>query len=256
MRTKIIAGNWKMNLDYAQAMALIDGIMQMTDDNMQTRIVIAPPFAYLTQIEMQCKLRTNIFIAAQNCADKTSGAYTGEVSASMLRSIGVESVIIGHSERRTIFNENDELIAEKIKRAVENDLQPVFCCGESLEERNANSHFDVVRNQLSKGVFHLNPLQTADIIIAYEPVWAIGTGINASSSQVQEMHLFIRNLVKEKHGSSVSEKIRILYGGSVNARNASELFRCPDVDGALVGGASLKPEEFSAIVRSMEDVSS
>jgi len=255
MRTKIIAGNWKMNLDYAQAMALVDGIMQMTDDNMRCRIVLAPPFPYLTQVEMQSKLRTNIFIAAQNCSDKNSGALTGEVSASMLRSIGVESVIIGHSERRTIFNESDATIAEKINRAFENDLQPIFCCGESLAERKSNSHFEVVKTQVAGGVYHLSASKVSDMIVAYEPVWAIGTGVNASSEQAQEMHLFIRNLVKEKYGNSVSQKIRILYGGSVNAENAAELFGCPDVDGGLVGGASLKPAEFSSIIKAMEKIS-
>jgi triosephosphate isomerase len=255
MRTKIIAGNWKMNLDYAQAMTLVDGILQMTDENMRTRIVLAPAFPYLTQVEMQSKLRTNIFIAAQNCSDKKSGAYTGEVSASMLRSIGVESVIVGHSERRTIFKETDEVIAEKIKRAVENDLQPIFCCGETLEERKVNSQFEVVKSQVREGIFHLSPEYFTDTIIAYEPVWAIGTGLNASSEQAQEMHLFIRNLVKEKYGPAVSEKTRILYGGSVNSKNAAELFNCPDVDGGLVGGASLKPEEFSSIIQAMEKIS-
>lgn len=254
MRTKIIAGNWKMNLDYAQAMSLVDGIIQMTDDNMRTRIVLAPPFPYLTQIEMQSKLRTNIFIAAQNCSDKNSGAFTGEVSASMLRSIGVESVIIGHSERRTLFGESDEVVAEKTKRAIENELQPIFCCGESLAERKSDKHFDVVKSQLSKGLFHLSIEKISDAIIAYEPVWAIGTGVTATSSQAQEMHLYIRNLVSEKYGSATSGKIRILYGGSVNANNAAELFGCPDVDGGLVGGASLKADEFAAIIAAMEKI--
>jgi triosephosphate isomerase len=252
MRTKIIAGNWKMNLDYAQAMALVDGVMQMTDDNMQTRIVLAPPFPYLTQVEMQSKLRTNIFIAAQNCSDKNSGAFTGEVAASMLRSIGVECVIIGHSERRTIYKETDELIAEKVKRAYENDLQPIFCCGESLAERNSGKHFDVVRSQISKGIFHSTTSEISDSIIAYEPVWAIGTGVNATAAQAQEMHRFIRSLISEKYGEAAAEKIRILYGGSVNASNADDLFDCADVDGGLVGGASLKASEFAAIIKAME----
>jgi len=254
MRTKIIAGNWKMNLDYAQAMALVDGIIQMTDDNQRTRIVLAPPFPYLTQVEMQSKLRTNIFIAAQNCSNKNSGAFTGEVSASMLRSIGVESVIIGHSERRTIFHESDDVIADKVKRAVENDLQPIFCCGESLEERNSNAHFEVVKAQLEKGLCHLSPAQMTDAIIAYEPVWAIGTGVNATPEQVQEMHAFIRKTIKEKFSAGVADNIRILYGGSVNAKNASSIFSCADVDGGLIGGASLKPAEFSAIIMAMEKI--
>jgi triosephosphate isomerase len=252
MRTKIIAGNWKMNLDYAQAMALVDGIMQMTDDNMKTRIVIAPPFPYLALVEMQSKLRTNIFIAAQNCSDKVSGAFTGEVSASMLRSIGVEGVIIGHSERRTIYKEPDEMIANKVKRALENGIQPIFCCGESLEERNSARHFEVVKSQVTNGIFHAGGDELSGSIIAYEPVWAIGTGVNATAEQAQEMHKFIRDLVKEKYGEQVAGNIRILYGGSVNASNAAELFACEDVDGSLVGGASLKVGDFTAIIKEME----
>ena len=252
MRTKIIAGNWKMNLDYAQAMSLVDGIMQMTDDNMKTRIVLAPPFPYLALVEMQIKLRTNIFVAAQNCSDKTSGAFTGEVAVSMLRSIGVEGVIIGHSERRTIFNESDEVIADKVKRAFENHLQPIFCCGESLDERNVGGHFDVVKSQVTKGIFHAAGSEIADSIIAYEPVWAIGTGVNATAAQAQEMHRFIRSLVEEKFGEQVAEKTRIIYGGSVNASNAGELFDSADLDGALVGGASLKTSEFVSIIKEME----
>lgn len=255
MRTKVIAGNWKMNLDYAQAMSLVDGIMQMTDDNMKTRIVLAPPFPYLAHIELQSKLRTNIFIAAQNCSDKASGAYTGEVSVSMLRSIGVEGVILGHSERRTIYKESDEMIANKVRRVLENGIQPIFCCGESLEERNAGTHFDVVRSQVVSGIFHASAIEISDSIIAYEPVWAIGTGVNATASQAQEMHRFIRNLTEEKYGAEVASKVRILYGGSVNASNAAELFACEDVDGALVGGASLKAREFSSIIREMEKIS-
>jgi triosephosphate isomerase len=252
MRTKIIAGNWKMNLDYAQAMALVNGIMQMTDDNMKTRIVLAPPFPFLALIEMQTKMRTNIFIAAQNCSDKSSGAYTGEVAVSMLRSIGVEGVIIGHSERRTIFKENDEVIAEKVKRAFENGIQPIFCCGESSEERKAERHFDVVRSQIELGLFHAKASDVSGCIVAYEPVWAIGTGVNATAAQAQEMHGFIRNLVKEKYDDGVAGNVRILYGGSVNAANASELFDCEDVDGGLVGGSSLKVSEFTSIIKAME----
>ena len=255
MRTKIIAGNWKMNLDYAQAMSLVDGIMQMTDDNMKTRIVLAPPFPYLTHIELQSKLRTNIFIAAQNCSEKANGAFTGEVSVSMLRSIGVEGVIIGHSERRTIYKETDEIIANKVRRILENDIQPIFCCGESLDERNSGTHFEIVKSQVTKGIFHASAAEISDSIIAYEPVWAIGTGVTATAEQAQEMHKFIRSLVEEKYNVQVAEKVRIIYGGSVNASNAAELFACEDVDGGLVGGASLKAGEFSSIIREMEKIS-
>jgi len=252
MRNKIIVGNWKMNLDYPQAMGLVDLIIQQTDDAMKTQIVLAPPFPYISEVELQVMMRTNILVAAQNCSDKDKGAYTGEVSAAILRSIGAEMVIIGHSERRTYFNETDDIVAEKVIRVIESNLKPVFCCGETKEQRNSGNQLDVVKTQLTKGLFHLNNKSIAGVIVAYEPVWAIGTGVNATAEQAQEMHLHIRNLIKEKYGADVSNNISILYGGSVNAKNAAELFSCKDVDGALVGGSSLVADEFVAIIKEIE----
>ena len=245
-----------MNLDFAQAMALVDAIVQGTDDSMKSEVILSPPFPYLPEIVLRTNLRKNIFVAAQNCSDKVSGAYTGEVSSSMLRSIGIDSIIIGHSERRSYYNESNSVLAEKIKRCLENNMQPVFCCGESLEQRKAKSHFDTVKQQLTEALFQVGNARIDDCIIAYEPVWAIGTGVNATAEEAQEMHQFIRQLVQEKYSSKVAEEIRILYGGSVNAKNADALFACVDVDGALVGGASLKADEFISIIKSMEKVSS
>jgi triosephosphate isomerase len=252
MRKKIIVGNWKMNLDYPQAMGLVDRVIQLTDDAMKTQIVLAPPFPYISEVELQVMLRTNIIVAAQNCSDKDKGAFTGEVSAAILRSIGAEMVIIGHSERRTYFNETDDVVAEKVKRTLENNLKPIFCCGETKEQRDGGNQLDVVKTQLTKGLFHLNKEQIVNVIVAYEPVWAIGTGVNATAKQAQEMHQHIRNLIKDKFGANVSDNISILYGGSVNAKNAAQIFSCKDVDGGLVGGASLVADEFVEIIKAAE----
>jgi triosephosphate isomerase (TIM) len=254
MRTKIIAGNWKMNLDFAQAMALTDAVVLGTDDSIKSQIILAPPFPYLPEIIQRTNLRTNIFIAAQNCSDKVSGAYTGEVSASMLRSIGLDAIIIGHSERRSYYFETNSVIAEKIKRCLENNMEPIFCCGESQSQRKGGTHFETVKQQLDEGLFQIGNARIGDCIIAYEPVWAIGTGVNATAEEAQEMHQFIRNQVKEKYSEEIANQIRILYGGSVNATNANSLFASPDVDGALIGGASLKAEEFISIIKSMESI--
>ena len=189
-----------------------------------------------------------IALAAQNCSQYRKVAFTGEVSASMIRSAGAKYVIVGHSERRKYFNESNEVLAEKVNRVLENNLQPIYCCGETLDERNSATHFDIVQAQLETGLFHLSEDGIDKCIIAYEPVWAIDTGENATPDQAQEMHHFIRELVKSKYGNHLSEKIVILYGGSVTADNAAELFKCADVDGGLVGGASLKAIEFSEII--------
>ena len=241
-----------MNLDFARAMALVDGIVQGTNDAMKSQIILAPSFPYLPEVILRTDLRTNISIAAQNCSDKVSGAYTGDVSASMLRSIGADSIIIGHSERRAYHNETSEMLCEKVKRALENNLQPIFCCGESLEHRKSKSHFDTVKSQLNDGLFPISKGRIDDCVIAYEPVWAIGTGVNASAEEAQEMHQFIRGLVKEKYSEEIANGILILYGGSVNSKNAASLFACADVDGALVGGASLKADDFISIINAME----
>jgi triosephosphate isomerase len=193
-----------------------------------------------------------IAVAAQNCSDKNSGAYTGEVAASMLASIGVDYVIIGHSERRNIFHESNAMLAEKIKRTLENSLLPLYCCGESHDQRKAGSQMEVVREQIETSLFLLHKNQLAECMIAYEPVWAIGTGVNATPAQAQEMHAFIRQLIEKKFGKQAAENISILYGGSITSRNAHDLFSCPDVDGGLVGGASLNAEEFIQIIQAME----
>ena len=244
-----------MNLDFAQAMALVDAVVQGTNESIKSQIILAPSFPYLPEIILRTDLRTNIFVAAQNCSDKVSGAYTGEVSASTLRSIGVDAIILGHSERRSYFYETDTVLAEKIKRCLENNMQPIFCCGESFGERKSKKYFDIIKQQLIEGLFQVGNARIDDCIIAYEPVWAIGTGMNATAEEVQEMHRFIRQLIREKYSDKIADEIRIIYGGSVSAKNADSLFTSKDVDGALVGGASLKADEFISIIKSMENVS-
>ncbi len=248
MRNKIIAGNWKMNLDWQEAMELGNKVAAYVEESTKAEVILAVPFLYIPVLSELTEEQPKISLAAQNCSEYRKGAYTGEVSASMIRSAGAKYVIVGHSERRKYFNEGNDVLAEKVRRVLENDLQPVYCCGETLEERNAANHFDVVTTQLETGLFHVNDDGIDKCIIAYEPVWAIGTGVNASPEQAQEMHHFIRELVKSKYGNHLSDKISILYGGSVTSENAEQLFKCADVDGGLVGGASLKAIEFSEII--------
>ena len=249
MRSKIVAGNWKMNLTFDEAQTLVDDILDRLDEQeeMNSEVIICPPYPYLellTDFEFD-EQRFNV--GAQNCSAYDKGAYTGEVSAKMLKSIDVDYCIIGHSERRKYFGETNEVLAEKINRLIENNISPIYCVGEVLEEREAGRHFDVVREQLEKGLFHLDGDAIYDTIIAYEPVWAIGTGKTATPEQAQEMHAFIRGLVKEHYDEATADEIRILYGGSYNAKNATELFSQPDVDGGLIGGASLKADDFVSI---------
>ena len=251
MRKKIVAGNWKMNLLYAEALALVDGVIDGFDESGTCEIILAPPSLYIHGILGRIQKCPQISLASQNCSEHAKGAFTGELSAAMLASVGAEYVLIGHSERRALYKETDSQIAGKISRAVENSLLPIFCCGETLEQRNAGLHKSTVESQLKNGLFHLNEKIIRDCIIAYEPVWAIGTGVNATSAQAQEMHAFIRQLIREKYSDQVAQEIPVLYGGSVNSNNATELFGCEDVDGGLVGGASLKAIEFNQIIASM-----
>jgi triosephosphate isomerase len=248
MRNKIVAGNWKMNLTFDQAQDLIDDILdRLEKEDLNSEVIICPPFPFLelaTDFEFD---EQQFNVGAQNCSAFDKGAYTGEVAASMLKSMDVDYCIVGHSERRKYFGESNEILAQKVNRLIENNMSPIFCVGELLEEREAGKHFDVVREQLEKGLFHLDTEAFGDVIIAYEPVWAIGTGKTATSEQAQEMHAFIRSLVKEKYGNDSADDARILYGGSCNAQNASVLFAQPDVDGGLIGGASLKAEDFVSI---------
>ena len=250
MRTKIVAGNWKMNKSFSEAEELISEIADYIEENGKpdmVDIVLCPPFVYLEMVHDMVQ-DLPLFVGAQNVSEYESGAYTGEISASMLSSMFIDYCIIGHSERRKYFNETDEAVAKKVAIALEYDVSPIFCCGELLSERQAGKHFEVVQKQLEKSLFGLIPDDFSRLIIAYEPVWAIGTGVNATPQQAQEMHAFIRGLIVKKYGSKVSEEMSILYGGSCNSKNARELFANPDVDGGLIGGASLDSKEFIKII--------
>jgi triosephosphate isomerase len=249
MRKKIVAGNWKMNMDYAEGISLFSEIVNMVRDEKKgdQQAIICAPFIHLTSL---AKLGgTTVEIGAQNCHQNESGAYTGEISARMIKSVGCSYVIIGHSERRQYFAETDALLAEKTKAALANGLTPIFCIGETLDERNNGDYFNVIKSQLTNAVFGLSTEDFAKIIIAYEPVWAIGTGLTASSDQAQEVHAFIRAEIATQFGSEIAEGLSILYGGSCNPKNAAELFAQPDIDGGLIGGASLKSRDFTDIVK-------
>jgi len=251
MRKRIVAGNWKMNKSLKEGIELATEINTHVEklENHAIEVIVAPPFIHLSEIS---KIVNSNFIsvAAQNCAAWPQGAYTGEVSAEMIRLIGVEYVILGHSERRKYFHEDGKMLNTKVKMALENMLKPIFCCGEVLEERESEIHFETVKMQLSEGLFNLPEEDFKEAVIAYEPVWAIGTGKTATPDQAQEMHRFIRLLVAEKYGGNVAEDTTILYGGSCKPSNARELFSNPDVDGGLIGGASLKTEDFLGIITS------
>ena len=249
MRNKIVAGNWKMNCSFDEAEMLVDEILDRLEEQeeLECEVIVCPPFPYLEMLTDMEFEEQQFNVGAQNCSAYEKGAYTGEVSAKMLRSLDVDYCIVGHSERRKYFGETNEVLAEKINRLIENNMSPIYCVGEVLEEREANRHFEVVKEQLEKGLFHLDRDAINDVVIAYEPVWAIGTGKTATPDKAQEMHAFIRSLVKEHYGDAVADEIRILYGGSCNAKNATELFSQPDVDGGLIGGASLKAEDFVSI---------
>jgi len=251
MRKKIVAGNWKMNKDFQDAEDLMFEIVdELTEKGSgETEVIICPPAVYL-EMSSDIAAENGFMIGAQNLSQWESGAYTGEISASMLHSMGITHCILGHSERRTYFGETDKVIATKVDLTLKYGMTPIYCCGEVLAERQAEKHFDVVRTQVSEALFHLGNEAISQVVVAYEPVWAIGTGVTASSAQAQEMHAFIRSLLTEKYGQEVSDVISILYGGSCNAKNAAELFANPDVDGGLIGGAALKAADFVAIVNS------
>jgi triosephosphate isomerase len=249
MRKKIVAGNWKMNMDYAEGVSLFSEIVNMVRDEKKgdQQAIICAPYIHLNSL---AKLGgTTVQIGAQNCHQNETGAYTGEISAKMIKSVGCNYVIIGHSERRQYFAENDLLLAEKTKAALAHDLIPIFCIGETLDERNNGDYFEVIKSQLTNGVFDLTATEFGKIVIAYEPVWAIGTGLTASSDQAQEVHAFIRAEIAAKFGSEIAEGTSILYGGSCNPKNAAELFAQQDIDGGLIGGASLKSRDFTDIVK-------
>jgi triosephosphate isomerase len=250
MRKNIVAGNWKMNKTLQEGVQLAEEISKLVEQGIpaNTGVIIAPPFTHLTEVARHIDA-DKISLSAQNCAAEASGAYTGEVSAAMVKSTGATHVIIGHSERRHYFGETDAILKKKTELALENDLIPIFCCGEVLEERKAGEHFNVVKKQISDALFFLSAEEFARLIIAYEPVWAIGTGETATPEQAQEMHAYIRNLISERYGEETAGNTTILYGGSCKPSNAKELFANPDVDGGLIGGASLKAEDFFAIIQ-------
>ncbi|MEQ6121317.1 triose-phosphate isomerase [Reichenbachiella sp. MALMAid0571] len=250
MRKNIVAGNWKMNKSLSEGIELTNEIVSAGNLDENVQVVLGTPFIHLTSVSKLVANSSNIEVSAQNCSDKTSGAYTGEISAEMVKSTGAEYVIIGHSERREYFKESNEELAEKLNQALANDLTPIFCCGEPLEIREKGTHFEYVCNQLTESLFHLSKDEFSKIVIAYEPIWAIGTGKTATSQQAQEMHAYLRTHLAEKFGKEAAADLSILYGGSCKPDNAQEIFACPDVDGGLIGGASLKSADFIAIVNS------
>ena len=253
MRQQIVAGNWKMNKTLEEGLALTSEIVNMVNDEVteEVAVVLAPPFIHLTSVYPHIKNSGRISLGAQNCNQHESGAYTGEVSASMLVSVGATYVILGHSERREYFKESDELLAAKVDQALRYGLIPIFCCGESLDTREKGDHFEFVCNQLTASIFHLSEKDFSKIVIAYEPIWAIGTGKTATSSQAQEMHYTLRQHISLKYGEDIAQATSILYGGSCNPKNAKELFEQPDVDGGLIGGASLKSRDFVEVIKSI-----
>jgi len=253
MRKQIAAANWKMNLTLQQAEALVDELLATPFSlNENQQAVFGVPFPYLIAIHNKFIGKNNCYVSAQNCYTKKSGAYTGETSVEMLTSIGITYVIIGHSERREFFNESNAMLAEKINCCLSNNLKPIFCCGEPLQIREAESQNSFVETQLKESLFHLTAEQITNFIIAYEPIWAIGTGKTASNEQAQQMHKHIRTVLANNYGLDVANTISILYGGSVKATNAGDIFAQPDVDGGLVGGASLVAADFAVIINSLK----
>jgi triosephosphate isomerase len=249
MRKFIVAGNWKMNKTLQEGIELARAVNEKVNGQ-RALVVLCTPFIHLSEVK-KVITKSSLFLGAQNCSSKSAGAYTGETSASMIKSTGADYVIIGHSERRAYFKEADSTLNKKIRLSLENELIPIYCCGEVLPEREAGKHFEVVRAQINEGLFSLSTKEFIKVVIAYEPVWAIGTGVNATPEQAQEMHAFIRELISDKYGKDVAEKTTIQYGGSCKPSNAKEIFVMADVDGGLIGGASLNAEDFIAIVNSI-----
>jgi triosephosphate isomerase (TIM) len=251
MRLNIVAGNWKMHKNAEETEDLLNDLIDNLPTDVEAQIIVAPTFVNLASAVEHLEF-TNITVAAQNMHQNESGAYTGEISADMLKSIGVETVIIGHSERRAYFKETDAILAEKVTTAIKHNMKVIFCFGEELNQRQNKQHFNIVENQLRDGLFHLDAVAWENVILAYEPVWAIGTGETASPEQAQEMHQFIRETIRKQYGSDTAEDVSILYGGSVKPENAREIFSKKDVDGGLIGGASLNANDFAAIVNAIK----
>lgn len=247
MRKKIVAGNWKMHKNAAQTEELLSELLTKIPAQTTAQVIVAPTFVNLAAAVAKVK-NTTIGVSAQNVHQAEGGAFTGEISAEMLTSIGVNTVILGHSERRAIFHETDALIANKVDTALKHDMTVIFCFGEELKDRQSDNHFNIVENQLRDGLFQIAKESWSKVVLAYEPVWAIGTGETASPEQAQEMHEFIREVVRKAYGAEIADEVTILYGGSVKPENAKEIFGKPDVDGGLIGGAALKADDFLAIV--------
>jgi triosephosphate isomerase len=253
MRTQIAAANWKMNLTLQQGEALLDAVIAAPHQlAAHQQAVFAVPFPYLGMAQQKLGAKKNVFVAAQNCYSKKSGAYTGETSVEMLQSLGIRYVVLGHSERREYFNESNQFLAEKVDICLATGIRPIFCCGEPLSIREAGTQNEFVAKQLKESLYHLSAEQLKQVVIAYEPIWAIGTGKTATSAQAQEMHAYIRSQLAVQYGAETADAISILYGGSVKAANAVEIFCQPDVDGGLVGGASLIADEFVAIINALK----
>ena len=252
MRKKIVAGNWKMNMSIQEGFALVnDIVLGLPGLSEERQVVIAPPFTHLILTGTQIAEINHLHLAGQNCHTETYGAYTGEISAAMLKGIPVKYVIVGHSERREYFGEDDATIAKKVNAALDNDLHVIFCCGEPLAIRDAGTENEYVGAQVKASLFHLTPEQLSRISVAYEPIWAIGTGRTATTEQAQNMHAHIRGIIAAQYGHEAAQNMSILYGGSCKPSNAPELFACPDVDGGLIGGAALKSTDFLGIVYAM-----
>lgn len=252
MRKKIVAGNWKMNKTFDEGIKLASEIVNMAqDENMKdVNVILFPPFIHLNSIHKLISDVEQVYLGGQNCSEQEEGAYTGDISVSMLKSVGADYVLVGHSERRQYHQEGDVLLSEKVKTAINNGVTPIFCCGEPLEIREADSHFGYVTEQITNSLFNLTKEEFSKVVIAYEPIWAIGTGKTASTAQAQEMHAALRKHITEKFGKEAAQNTSILYGGSCNPTNAPELFACEDVDGGLIGGASLKSRSFIDIIKS------
>lgn len=251
MRKYIVAGNWKMNLSFSDAEELIESLIDLKqgDELEDLLMIVCPPFPYL-ELGTDLTDEVDIYIGSQNVSSNAKGAFTGEVSAEMLNSMDVAYCIVGHSERRKYFKETPEQIKKKIDLLLEQAMKPIFCCGELIEDRNENLHFSVVKTQITQSIFHLNSEEIKNVVMAYEPVWAIGTGITATPEQAEEMHAYIRKLLSEKYGEKIANEMSILYGGSCNAKNARKLFTQPNIDGGLIGGASLNADDFYRIYKS------
>ena len=250
MRKNIVAGNWKMNLNREEGIKLVEEVISLVSSDNNVEVVFSPSFLYLHKVNKMCANDNLLQTASQNISHNDSGAFTGEVSAQMVNSLNVKYTILGHSERREYFNETNIELKQKVDLSLKNNLEIIFCCGESLNQRQSGVHFDWIKQQLTESVFHLTEKEFEKVVIAYEPIWAIGTGVTASSDQAEEIHQFVRNVIAEKYNENISENTSILYGGSCNPTNAKDLFSKKNIDGGLIGGSSLNAENFTRIIKS------